>query len=847
MARYADPLRCPDCGSTIAFQASRCGSCGLPLHGPLAQQLFTTLTTADRLLAELRASEPAPAPAAAATAPVPGGPVPVTAFPAPAVALDARKPGGLSAASVPRILLALGAGCVLVAALVFLAVTWSVMGVGGRTATLVVFTVVTGALAAWMAHRDLRAAAEALGLVSLGLLTLDLVGADNAGWFGDLSTESFLLLLGTVLLVAAVAASLAVRRTPVGTLVGVQAVAGVGVAVGLVGLSDIDMGRTDLDLLVAVVVAGLAADGLRRLSLPVGAAVAAVATGLGWLALLAVGIERVALHPTVQVLWLDLQVWPLLGAAAVAALPALLRSLPRPTRVAAASVGLAVLCFALVLPALDESGSAPTLAVLVTLVPLGVLAWFAPRPWGLVAAVPQLVGGLWVGLVGAQLVGYGLDQLAAVLSADQGSLGGSVAAVLPVGSPAPWLLPLGLLVLVGTVVSVGQASPEVDALLGHVADLRGLAALGVAAVVLSAALYAPPVWVLVVLLLLGAIAFDVWWVRRHSLVSLGLAAVFLAAAVAVATYDAGLASGALAVTLGCAVHAHLTARQTSVSQVAGAVVAASLAGLTWSVGTLTGAEPPVTALVGLALLGLIGTSAFLAPAGWWRSDATEARVGLEVGAAAAALPLGLLGVLLAPAADQPTWTAVYLTLAGVAVTTTSLLRPDRRFLAWPGGGLLAAASWVRLWDVGVHEPEAYTLPSAVALAAVGLWHLRTRPGAGTVAALGPALGLALVPSLVWALARPLGPAGAAARARVPGAGARRRAAALDRPAGGRRDGRRTAGAAAGRALPREHRAALGADRCRRRAADRDRGDLGAPAARGTPGPGLRARAALSGP
>ena len=756
MARYADPLRCPDCGSTIAFQASRCGSCGLPLHGPLAQQLFTTLTTADRLLAELRASAPVPAPAAVATTPVPGAPVPATVLPAPAVAHDARRPGGLSAASVPKILLALGAGCVLVAALVFLAVTWSVMGVGGRTATLVVFTAATGALAAWMAHRDLRAAAEALALVSFGLLTLDLVGADNAGWFGDLSTEAFLLLLGTVLLVAAVAASLAVRRTPAGTLVGVQVVAGIGVAVGLVGLSDIDRGRTDLDLLVAVVVAGLAAAGLRRLSLPIGAVVAALATGLGWLVLLAAGIDRVALHPTVQGLWLDLQVWPLLGAATAAALPAALRSLPRLARVTAASVGLAVLCFAVVLPALDEGGSTPTLAVLVTLVPLGVLAWFAPRPWGLVAAVPQLLGSLWIALVGAQLVGYGLDQLAAVAAADQGSLGGSVAAVLPAGSPAPWLLPLGLLVLVGTVVSVGQASPKVDALLGPVADLRGLAALGIAAVVLTAALYAPPVWVLVVLLLLGAVAFDVWWVRRDSLVPLGLAGVFLAAAVGVATYDAGLAAGALAVTLGCAVHAHLTARQTPVSQVAGAVVAASLAGLTWSVGTLTGAEPPVTALVGLALLGLLGTTAFLGPVGWWHAEATEARAGLEVGAAAAALPLGLLGVLLAPEADQPTWTAVYLTLAGVAVTTTSLVRPDRRFLAWPGGGLLAAASWVRLWDVGVHEPEAYTLPSAIALAAVGLWHLRTRPGSGTVAALGPALGLALVPSLVWALADPTG-------------------------------------------------------------------------------------------
>ena len=39
-----------------------------------------------------------------------------------------------------------------------------------------------------MARRGLRAAAESLALVGYGLLTLDVVGADNAGWFGDLST-----------------------------------------------------------------------------------------------------------------------------------------------------------------------------------------------------------------------------------------------------------------------------------------------------------------------------------------------------------------------------------------------------------------------------------------------------------------------------------------------------------------------------------------------------------------------------------------------------------------------------------------------------------------------------------
>ncbi|NUR09095.1 MAG: hypothetical protein HOQ45_19060, partial [Nocardioidaceae bacterium] len=130
---------------------------------------------------------------------------------------------------------------------------------------------------------------------------------------------------------------------------------------------------------------------------------------------------------------------------------------------------------------------------------------------------------------------------------------------------------------------------------------------------------------------------------------------------------------------------------------------------------------------------------------------------VEVGAAMAALPLGVAGTALAPVSEQSSWAAVYLTVAGAAVTIVSLLRPDRRSLAWPGGFLLALASWVRLWDVGVREPEAYTLPSALVLIVVGLGHLHRHRGASTMTALAPGLTLALVPSLLWALSEPPGP------------------------------------------------------------------------------------------
>ena len=84
------------------------------------------------------------------------------------------------------------------------------------------------------------------------------------------------------------------------------------------------------------------------------------------------------------------------------------------------------------------------------------------------------------------------------------------------------------------------------------------------------------------------------------------------------------------------------------------------------------------------------------------------------------------------------------------------MHAGRRPLAWPGGLLLAAATWVRLADLGVEAPEAYTLPSAVVLLLVGLDRLRRDPVAGTSTLL-PGLTLATVPSLLWVLVDPTTP------------------------------------------------------------------------------------------
>ena len=240
-------------------------------------------------------------------------------------------------------------------------------------------------------------------------------------------------------------------------------------------------------------------------------------------------------------------------------------------------------------------------------------------------------------------------------------------------------------------------------------------------------------------------------------------------------------------------------RSGQAAALAGLVLPAAMAGFVWTGGHLLDVPYDRCSLVTLLVLGLL---ALAVP-----------RLELELVAALAVLLGSASGI---PWATDPSVSlAVHLTLAGALVTVSSLLHRDHRPFAWLGGLLLAAATWVRLYDVGVHAPEAYTLPTAVALVAgrrvppaPGLRrrhddHPAARAGAGhrAVAALGPgrpgvAPGRAArVPAAwccCWAAPRCAGPLRSRGRA-----------------------GRRRAGAARARAVRRAD-AAVGAHRLRRR-------------------------------
>jgi hypothetical protein len=757
MTRYADPHRCPDCGRTIVPRSQSCPGCGLTLSGETAQQLFVTLTRADELLAALRS---APTPASAATAP-PATAAATAAAPAPATApAPAAARPALTAASVPKILLSLGAGCLLVAALIFLAVTWSVLGVGGRTATLVGFTVVAGLLTGWMARRGLRAAAESLGLVAYGLLTLDVVGADNAGWFGDLSTTGLLILLGGVLAAAGALGAIAVRRSSTVVLVGAEVVAGAGTALLAYGLADGGAMAPAASALIATLVAAAVTGVLHRARLSVAATCCAVITMLSWLTLAGLAVERTFEHLSWSGLWLHLNVWPLLAAALLAAAVALARRLPATTRVVAAAVAQPLAVLAVVAPGLDSEPTVVTLVGIAVLVAAAVATWLMPRPWGLSNVATQVVAGAGVLGVVAELLEQSASRLADLAGSVWAGLAGDrlPGAVSYVDQPAGWVLPLGILALIGTAGAITRASVRLHDAASFLADVRVGAAVFAGSVAAALALYPVPVWLVLGVLLLAAAAFTGWWVVADSTVPLAPAAAFLVAGVLVSLHAEALTLAALVVALLVTGLVHLRVRESELAVLGGGLFAAALAAATWTAGSLADAAPPWVSLVGLLVLGVLVLAAPYAPARWWSSQSTLARTGLEAGAAVSAVALAAVGVIgVGDASRQPTWTAAYLTVVGVVVTVMSLLRADRREAGWVGGLLLALASWVRLWDLGVQAPEPYTLPSAAALLVVGLAHLRRRPGSSTLTALGPGLSLALLPSLLWTLNEPTGP------------------------------------------------------------------------------------------
>ena len=641
-------------------------------------------------------------------------PAPAGVPPLPPVTAYAAPRRRLPAASVPVVLLSLGALCLLVAAVVFVAVTWSLLGLTGRTLVLVGVTGLFAAAAAVLTHKGLRVAAEAFWVVVAGMLTLDLLGAQSAGLAGldTLGWRGTGALVGGALTTLGVGVGLWARRQPVRHLLGLQVVALVGaltvVSTNVWVAADPAVATALAAPLLGVLAAGL----LHRLD---GTAYGLlVLAGLTWLQLLGCGVLRLAEDVPASVWWADLRGWPLLAASLTAAAVVHLPRVPALLRPVAAGAALLPLAMLTVGP-LGSAGAtrfAVTAAVLLAV--LGLVAATGPRVWALGSAPLAALGG---GLVGLWLFVAPWRLLLPV-----GSIGtvGLDRVVTPAAVGAPgWTLLVLAAALVAAAAGLARLLPASQ----RAVALPAVATLAAAVVPLAALSLVLglqlPVWLGVVT---GVLATCVaggatWWARDRVLPGLVGAAgtAYLAALTVVLATVNDLLLGAVATLFGLLVAGAAARRQragaeaTTVVLVEVGAALGATALVAWL--TLAGVEPDTRTVVLAAYAGLLALLA--APLNRLQAP----RLAQEAGAGVLAL-VALADATDAGPADQGVLAPTLLVLAAAAVLTAVLNR-DRVLVGWVAAALAGVSTLVRL-DRGDAQPELWVLPLAALLVGVAL-------------------------------------------------------------------------------------------------------------------------------
>lgn len=680
MFRYADPLACPGCRASLPDKARACPSCGLRLDLPQAYDVFQALQRVDTLTLSLQtasraaaAKEPAPVPVPAATLPpAPVAPVtpvgsparpprpPAMPFPPqPAPTRTFEPATALRGATVPKILLGVGALCLVVAALVFLVVAWSSLGVGGRTAILVAFTLTAAGLAAWSARGGLRAGAESLTVVALGLLLLDLAGGRTAGWFGDLGPAGFSVLAGSVIAITAATAGVATRRTKEPRLISAEIAAALGVLAIDLGFAGMDQLSPAAALAAALGVSGLATVAAAAARLRITAVGTAGLSALAWLGLAGIGLTGLIDEPSWSGQLEEFRVWPLLLAAAVAAALAPVRRAPLPARVTGAAVATFLVAALVIAPPSDEGEVALCVALSLLVAAFAGAAAVIPRPWTWITAAPSALAGLVLGTVSAGVGGLAAFALLAhgLWTRDARSVPG------PFDLAESWvaLLPLcvAATVLAGsTLVRVTGGRPT--ALL-----LPGVAATTASAVVVPILGERAPVAVLAALLVLGTAALVALALRSGAALSQMTAWAcagvtgFLALGVALA--DDGSTVAVLAALVAALVAAELVG--TALLKDAGTWALPIAAGaIAWAIAAMAGLPVEWCAA---PVIAVIGALALLRPApGHDASGLTTALVATFV---AASVPAGTTADIRILAGN--------LTAIAVLAGVTALVRP----------------------------------------------------------------------------------------------------------------------------------------------------------------------------
>ena len=732
---YADPTRCPNCAA-YAQGAQRCARCGLLLIGPTPQLLLRTLSDADRVLDGLRAE-------AYGWRRAPAQPY------APVVQRETAQGRRHTSWTVGSTLLTLGALCLVVAAFVFVSVSWGSLGLLGRTVILAAATAAIGGVAVAVTRRRLRASAEALWSVFLAMLVLDFLGAWAYGLLGmgALPADVATLVLGVLLATAAaLAAWYAGDRVDL-SLVAPEAGACLGLTVALAGLgvtAPFEAFWTALTAVVAALVAaavfhcaGLRSPSWYAAGLAVLAQFTAISVAIG--ESFAYG-DDLALFMRVGILHTVVAgaITYLLGAGAYAIVRR--RGSEDADVIATATTAIAVTPgLALAYAPVNATVAGAQVVAAIVLVALACVGAVARGPWSrgaritaaIAAAPPVGTTIAWLGLTAASL----LDMMTPVWTSDgwvrlgspEANLGPAWVAVVTIGSPAIAIAATGWYADVQQLVRIRVASR-------WAAIWCAVAGLFVAGCRLS-----PPVLV-VALVAIGVGVVVCGVARRIEPQLAGLGLLVAASALPVSSPTASVVAWSVAVA--CATGIAAVVRQRIVRALATTIAVAYLHLTVVGAADLADADMTVMHLTLVACVVSVGLGAQF-------FRVAEVRLAAEVVAGA----FGLAAVALATSLSLE-WQSAILTTLGVVCGFIALIRSDRRGLAAVGGVLTGLAYLLRLVASDVGVVEAYTLPFGVILLAAGYRAMRRSQQMRTAKALLPGLLVALAPSLPAVLIDP---------------------------------------------------------------------------------------------
>ena len=794
-----DPYHCPDCHTLLvdADGIGACPRCGFRSDHPLAARVWEidiervdlAREAADlgRERAQLMEQMRRDRAAAAET-----------------VALEhaaARPQRVRRAVSVQAVLVGLGAFLLVVAGVVFAAVTWDRLGAAGQAAVLAVATLTAAAVTLTASRRDLHVTAEALSVVTAGFAIVDVHAArvavtPDGPWqpvwaVGLVVVALGLLALGRAghlrapALLAAVAA-----QPPLVLLASLADRPGPG-AMALLVVAALDLtaaGRLRQSGVTAI------SDRLPALVSVLGAAAwtLGAAVSVPW----ALGATEPAVTAGER--------WWCIAVLAFATAEAVLLALRGPDRrllPVLASVGSVLTGLTTVVAVVDGAGAGDeALRLFVTAAPAVVLAASLAvlrRPTAkndVRLRMGQITAGVWAGCSLLPWVGPVLESLAApfVVVLQDGwwtrGPGVTTGALDPLAELSTMVIaPPSTAALMAAVVAgtaalalgvLAIARPGRAAARGITAAVCGAGCFTLVAV--AAVRFDVPVWALVAVdlaatagLVLGPASWRSTSGRVRIWVLLGSLPVAASALAWAGSVDA-FTVAALAVLAGIAAVATLrgiTAGdhvRTDVATAWTGVALAAAAGAGASAAGTTGAQAWIAAL---AVASAVSWVAFVADARvpWWSS---------AVDVTSSAVVLGTLAGLIAT--GTPDTVTVGLAIVTV-VAASHILRPSRRVVATVAAAVAGLCLlWLRLWVGDVRAVEAYSLPPATLLLAAGGWQMRRNPSLRSWPALGPGLLVAAVPSVVVAVqqtgvARPLIVLGVAVAVTIVGAALRMQA------------------------------------------------------------------------